>query len=55
MELKNVSLNSNNMITSNPLHSESSNSLVSFMLNPNTDTMTNFIINDHISDDSGIR
>lgn len=53
MDIKNVSLNKTT-ITSNPLHSESTNSLVSSMLNPSDDTMTNFIINDHISGESGI-
>lgn len=54
MDFRNISLNQNAAITSNPLHSENSSSLVSSMLNPTDDAMTNFIINDHISGESGI-
>ena len=53
MDIRNIPLNKTT-ITINPLHSESSNSLVSSMLNPTDDTMTNFILNDHISGESGI-
>ena len=53
MDIRNVPLNKTT-ITSNPLHDEASDSLVSSMLTLTDDTMTNFIINDHISGESGI-
>lgn len=43
--------NSNNQISSNPLHSASSITLVSSIINPHDDTMVNLIINDNIKED----
>lgn len=42
--------NSNNQISSNPLHSDTSTPLVSSMNSPHDDTMANLIINDNIKE-----
>lgn len=48
-------LSSNNKITSNPLHSVDTTPIVSSMLALNEDTITNLIMNDHISGETGIK